>query len=194
MPLPCVRTENRVKELDKVLVQIIKNDGSYRLTPHYARMLQRFVDVSVKDQEKFTSELCSVCRGKCCNNVNYLHLADVLRFYFSVPMMRFIPEFETAREIEDKRSREEPCKYHSDLGCILNRRVRPLVCVQFICKEDVVGKELLTVCKSVRRAMEDLIELFHIEIGKCDSERLEEVTERLQSYEDTLAKYEMFGR
>ena len=47
MPLPCVRTENRVKDLDKVLVQIIKNDGSYRLTPHYARMLQRFVDVSV---------------------------------------------------------------------------------------------------------------------------------------------------
>lgn len=198
MPLPCVKTENRVKNIDEALVQIIKNDGSYRLTPHYAKLLQRFVDVSKKDQEFFARNACGICSDRCCKNVNHLHLADVLRYYFSTPLIRYIPEFEEAREIEDKRSREEPCKYYSDLGCILNRRVRPLICVQFICDnhvaQSVVGKRLIIICKAVRSAMEDLVMLFHIEIGICDSERLEEVTERLQSYEDTLAEYEMFGR
>jgi hypothetical protein len=112
--------------------------------------------------------------------------------------MWFIPEFNKAREIEDKRGREEPCKYYSELGCVLNRRVRPLICAQFICNEDealsVVGKELLTICKAVRPAMEDIVELFHIEMGICDSERLEAVTKRLQSYEDTLVKYETLRR
>ncbi len=198
MPLPCVRTENRVKDIDEALVQLIKNEGSYRKTPYYARLLQRFVIVSTDEQEYFANTRCSVCRDRCCKNVNHLHLADILRYYFSVPRMWFIPEFNKAREIEDKRSREEPCKYYSELGCVLNRRVRPLICAQFICDEDValpvVGNKLLTVCKAVRSAMEDVVELFHIEMGKCDSERLEHVTKRLQLYEDTLAEYEAFRR
>ncbi len=198
MPLPCVRTENRVKDIDEALVQLIKNEGSYHKTPHYARLLQRFVIVSADEQEYFANTRCGVCRDRCCKNVNHLHLADILRYYFSVPRMWFIPEFNKAREIEDKRSREEPCKYYSELGCVLNRRVRPLICAQFICDEDaappVVGNKLLTVCKAVRSAMEDVVELFHIEMGKCDSERLEHVTKRLQLYEDTLAEYEAFRR
>lgn len=198
MPLPCVKTENRVKDVDEALVQMIKNEGSYHLTPHYAKLLQRFVDVSRKDQEFFARNACSVCCDRCCKNVNHLHLADIIRYYFSVPRMWFIPEFEKAREIEDKKSRDEPCKYYSDLGCSLNRRVRPLICAQYICDvnvaQSVVGKRLLTICKAVRSAMEDLVELFHIEIGKRDSERLEHVTKRLQLYEDTLAEYEAFRR
>lgn len=198
MPLPCVKTENRVKDVDEALVQLIKNEGSYRKTPHYAKLLQRFIVVSTEDQEHFANKACSVCRDRCCKNVNHLHLADILRYYFSVPRMWFVPEFDKAREIEDKRSRDEPCRYYSELGCVLNRRVRPLICAQFICDVDralpVVGNKLLAIGKAVRLAMEDVVKLFHIEIGICDSERLEDVTKRLQLYEDTLAEYEAFRR
>lgn len=190
MPLLCELKSNRIDDGMKALAEIESNKHRLKFTVYYARLLQEFVEVSQEDQKRLVHQVCTDCNDTCCRNVNCLHLSDVLKCWLGQEGSNFLPEFSKSAEIGTKEALEN-CAYLSPDGCIIHRKNRPLICIQYTCSkwDKIANEKLLKLMKASRAAMEDTVMLYKIEAGQTDGMNLLEVKERLQSFEKMLNDY-----
>lgn len=165
---------NRVMNPEKIVEQLKNN--FYPKTSYYGIVMQSVVSGTILGQNKVANEFCSSCKERCCLNKNHLHIADVLRFYYS-GLETWMPEFLPLPE-------GDGCKMLTDKGCSLNRVKRPLVCVSFFC--DPVSErytQLYLLAKQLRAAMEALVKIWKMESGEISKRsmpRQERILEGLQ--------------
>lgn len=190
MPLLCELKNHRVDDGMEALAEIKNDKEKLKLTGYYARLLQKFVEVSQEDQRRLVKQVCTECKGICCRNTNCLHLSDVLKCWLGQAGSNFLPEFPKSAEIGTDKALEN-CAYLSPKGCIIHRKNRPLICVQYTCDkwDNIASEKLLELMKAVRAAMEDTVMLYKIEAGQIDGMDLSEVEERLKLFERMLNDY-----
>jgi hypothetical protein len=144
--------------------------------------MQNVVANTTVGQNEATDIFCAACEERCCLNKNHLHIADVLRFYYSGLEM-YIPEFLPLPE-------GNQCQMLTPEGCSLKRFQRPLVCISFFC--DPVSEkftDLYLLSKQIRVAMEALVKIFWIESGKINKTSLEKQEEILKELRQTYLEY-----
>ena len=190
MPLLCELKNERVDDGMSALAEVEKNTDKLELTGYYARLLQKFVEVSQEDQKRLVKKVCVECADTCCRNINCLHMSDVLKCWLGKRPVNFLPEFPKSAEIGTDEALRN-CAYLSQKGCTIPRKDRPLICVQYTCDrwEEIISKRLLDLMKAVRAAMEDTVMLYKIEAGQINGMNLTEVKERLESFEKALDDY-----
>jgi Fe-S-cluster containining protein len=150
---------NRAKNPKEVL-EILENNF-FPKTAYYGIIMQSAVSYTMLGQQEVGKEFCSKCKGGCCYNKNHLHIADVLRFYYS-GLTSWMPEFLPL-------PKGDRCKMLTDTGCSLKRVQRPLICVSFFC--DMVAEkytELYMIGKQIRAAAEALVKVWRIEQGEAN--------------------------
>ncbi len=190
MPLLCELKSNRIDDGMKALAEIESNKHRLTFTVYYARLLQRFVEVSQEDQKRLVKQVCTDCDDTCCRNINCLHMSDVLRCWLGQEGSNFLPEFPKSAEIGTKEALRN-CAYLSPDGCIIHRKNRPLICIHYMCDkwDKIANEKLRELMRASRAAMEDTVMLYKIEAGQIDGMNLVEVKERLEHFEKILDDY-----
>ena len=171
---------NRV-ENPKKIVKIL--DSSFlKMTSYFGIVMQNVVVNTIAGQNETVEFFCTNCKERCCLNKNHLHIADVLRLYYSgleLYMPRFLP-------LPDG----DKCKMLTPKGCSLKRFQRPLVCVSFFC--DPVSEkstDLYLLGKQIRTGMEALVKLFWIETGKISPASLDRQVKILTTLRQAYLEY-----
>ena len=151
-------------------------------TAYYGIVLQNAVTQTISHQDTASRDMCSSCTQPCCSNANHLHIADVLRFYYS-GLDYMIPTFVPL-------PRGSVCSKLSDKGCTLIRSVRPLICVSFFCERAAEKyTELYLIGKGLRIAMEALTKLYLSESGIISRKEMARQIETLKQFKQQLAEY-----
>lgn len=171
---------NRVENLNEIVK--ILNNSFLKKTAYFGLAMQNIVSDLAKDQRKVTELFCGSCKERCCLNKNHLHIADVIRFYYS-GLELYIPKFLPLPE-------GDSCKMLTPEGCLLERFQRPLVCVSFFC--DPVSErytDLYLLGRQIRTGMEALVKLFLIETGKINNASLDKQVRILKTLTQAHLEY-----
>lgn len=171
---------NRVEKPEEILRVLRK--GSFWKTAYYGIIMQNVVANTTLGQDEAAEFFCAGCEERCCLNKNHLHIADVLRFYYSGLEMH-IPKFLPLPE-------GNKCQMLTSEGCSLKRFQRPLVCISFFC-DPVAEKftDLYLLSKMTRAAMEALVKIFWMESGKVNKASMEKQTRILRTLQKTYLEY-----
>ena len=171
---------NRVENPEEIL-ELLRNNF-FSKTSYFGIVMQSVVVNTSAGQREAVELFCANCKEHCCSNKNHLHIADVLRFYYSGLEM-FIPEFLPLPE-------GNKCQMLKPEGCSLQRFQRPLICVSFFC--DPVSErytDLYLLGRQIRTGMEALVKLFWIESGKISPASLDKQVNILTTLRQAHLEY-----
>ena len=171
---------NRVEKPEEIL-KVLRNDSFWK-TAYFGIVMQTVVANTVCGQSEAAELFCTNCKEHCCSNKNHLHIADVLRFYYS-GLEILIPEFFPLPE-------GNKCQMLKPEGCSLQRLQRPLICVSFFC--DPVAErytDLYLLGKQIRAGMEALVKIFWIESGKISPASLDKQVKILRTLQRAYLEY-----
>lgn len=171
---------NRAESPEKIIEQL--KNSFYPKTSYYGIVLQSVVSGTMLGQKAASEEFCSGCKERCCLNKNHLHIADVIRFYYSGLdswMPNFLPLPEGNR-----------CKLLTEKGCSLTRVERPLICVSFFC-EPVAERytELYLLTKQLRAAMEAVVKIWRMETGEASKRSMPQQERILDGLQKMALEY-----
>jgi len=111
---------NMQSVLETILLQ---NDDAFpRIGAHIAGLIQA-IDPLMAD---YCRKTCPTCPDVCCNGRNV--------FFNRTDLIYLAAIGETAVPGQTRSQEGMPCRYLGREGCRLSRRVRPYVCVWFLCE------------------------------------------------------------
>jgi len=171
---------NRVENPEEIL-EVLRKDSFWK-TAYFGIVMQNIVANTVGGQREAAELFCTNCKERCCSNKNHLHIADVLRFYYSGLEM-FIPTFFPL-------PKGNKCQMLKPEGCSLQRLQRPLICVSFFC--DPVSErytDLYLLSRQIRAGMEALVKIFWIESGKISPASLDRQVKILTTLQQAYLEY-----
>jgi Fe-S-cluster containining protein len=168
-------------ENPKEIIELLQNNF-YPKTSYYGIVVQAAVTGTMFGQEAVAHEFCGSCQGVCCYNKNHLHIADVLRFYYS-GLTHWMPQFLPLPE-------GDRCKMLGPIGCSLTRIQRPLVCVSYFC-EPVAERytELYILTRQLRAAMEALVKVWRMETGEVNRRSMPQQERILEGLQKMAMEY-----
>jgi hypothetical protein len=96
-----------------------------RLADH----IRRLIDELNPLMTTYCSVTCPTCNDRCCEG---------LKVFFNRTDLIYLAASGEKVVLGQTRTREgERCRYLGEAGCLLSRRVRPYVCVWFLCEPQV---------------------------------------------------------
>ncbi len=99
---------------------------------------------------RYCESTCPICREPCCEGKGiFFNLTDMI---FLAALDSSLPPGQT------RTSEGEPCRYLSLTGCLLPRRVRPYVCVWFLCdpQMQLLQEETVTLQRHLIRVLQEI--------------------------------------
>jgi len=110
--------------------------SSTHLTDDSTTQTKRDAQMQGTELHSILINACAICRGSCCKNGGehaYLKVDTLLRYMHQHPELQQHQVLEEYLSFLTKKTYEDSCIYHAELGCSLPRHMRSEICDLFSC-------------------------------------------------------------